>query len=479
MNGPAAQLLALFHGFPGLPPRQSLQRLVYWGVIIIMTVVIGFSAWYVQKLPADLLAEAKHRLGAHPWLQSRVYIDGRNLSLRGEVEPGAGLAEDLASLRDIAGVRQVSNELDVVPRPTPRLVMTWDGEQAGLGGSLSGADLDRVVAGVRAGFPRADIRDRIRIDDRLGHPLWIPRLAAITNGLAQLDRFTLFAWRDRVLVDGVARSMAMIDEIRYRVPAGLDPSVRMTFRLRPAAPDDGASLSLVSGWNGVALRAKAGDRAALESLALGVDRYLVADENAERALVLDEDLESSGWLDPVGDILPLLGRVHDLYLTSGGDGLWLWGRVDDARTLGEILQALEDSGLGTVVQSRLEVNPADSPAEISLFKDRSRAVVSGRLPNPQSLGLLMETLRDGLGVNVVEDFVTLEPNTGFSPWLDRWPVLLPVLPETPFGLSIRGDQALVSGQLPTTEAYRTLMRALESMLPDVTVVDWLTVATDD
>ena len=36
-------LQAAVRGFPDLPPRVAFQRLVYWGVILLMSLVIGFT----------------------------------------------------------------------------------------------------------------------------------------------------------------------------------------------------------------------------------------------------------------------------------------------------------------------------------------------------------------------------------------------------------------------------------------------------
>ena len=410
-----------------------------------------------------------------------VFVDGRELYLRGEVEPGAGQGDDVRRLENLPGVRSVTNQLEVVPRPSPRLVIHWDGEKAGLTGNLTGSDLDRVVIGVREGLPPVGIRDRIRIDDRLGHPLWLGRLEAMLSSLSELRQFTFFAWRDRILVDGVADSTEQIDRVRYRAPAGLDPEVEMTFRLRPAVSEDTAMLSLLSGWNGSAFSMVAARAGTIEAVRRSVKQHLALGDDARMSARLDAHRQPPAWFDTLEEILPALNQVHDLYLTSAGDGFALWGRVDDAGTLGEIQSALVDQDLSDIVISGLEVSPAGRPAEISLFKDRSRAVVSGRLPNPQSLGLLMDTLEDGLDVTAIENFVTLEPNTEFSPWLSRWPVLLPVLPETPFGLTVSGNRALVSGETAVgDESHRTpWSRALESMLPGVELVDWLTIAADD
>lgn len=466
-------------GFPELPPKRALQRMTYWGTVVLATVVVGFTAWYMQRIPAELLDEARGRLSHHPWLQPLVSVDGRDLVLRGVVEPGAGLDGDIARLASIPGVRTVTNRLETVPRPSPRFVLSRRGDRVTLDGGLTGEDLDRAAAGVRAAFPEAGIRDGIRIDDRLGHPLWLERLTPMLRSLSALDPFTLYAWRDRILVDGVGDAAVHLDEVRYRAPAGLDPQVTMSFRLRPATEPDQAALSLVSGWNGTSLTARLGDARVADALERAMQDLEAFGSDTAVSIDLDPELGTPEWFGRLAGVLPMLGAVHDLTMVSGGQRLWLWGRVDHGSVLGEIHAALEAAGLGDAVVSRLAVDPAGVPAEVSLFRDRSRAVLTGRLPSPASKALLLDMLREGLGVTAIEDLITLEPGIAFSPWLERWPVLLPVLPETPFGLTIAGDRALVSGQVPSRTAHDALVRALASMLPGMALVDWLTVSTED
>ncbi len=465
-------------GFPELPPRQAMLRMIYWGTFVLATVLVCLTAWYIQRIPAELLLEARARLSHHPWLQPLVFVDGRSLALRGVVEPGAGLDRDLERLGAIPGVRAVSNQLEIVPRPAPRFILGWRDGKVGLEGGLAGSDLDRAVAGVRQVFPDSAIRDRIRIDDRLGHPLWLDRLAPMLRSLSTLDTFTLYAWRDRILVDGVGAA-ARLEDVRYRTPAGLDPSVTMSFRLRPAPAPGQATLSLVSGWNGTSLGVRLDDGDAARALEHAMEGLEAFGGHAATVVNLDPERRTPPWFGRVAGIIPLLGEVHDLRMVSGGRGLWLWGRVDHGSALGRTLDALDAAGLGDVVVSRLEVVPSGRPAEVSLFRDRRRAVLSGRLPNPASRALLLDTLRKGLKVTAIEDFITLEPGISYSPWLDRWPALLPVLPDSPFGLTISGEHALVSGQVPSRADHEALIRALESMLPGMALVDWLTVAAED
>ena len=466
-------------GYPELPPRQALLRMMYWGTFILASVFVGLASWYIQRIPAELLAEAQERLAHHPWLQPLVFVDGRSLALRGMVEPGAELEGDIRRLEAIPGVRTVSNQLEVVPRPAPRFVLDWRDGKVDLAGGLTGDDLESAVAGVREAFPLTPVRDRVRIDDRLGHPLWLDRLAPMLQSLSALETFTLYAWRDRILVDGVGDTAGRLDDVRYRAPAGLDPSVTMSFRLRPAPAPGQATLSLVSGWNGTSLALRLDDGEAAQALGRAMESLETSGSDAETAVHLDPALRTPAWFGRIAGVIPLLGAVHDLRMVSGGGGLWLWGRVDHADALGRILAALDAAGLGDVVVPRLVVDPAGRPAEVSLFRDRGRAVLNGRLPSPASRALLLDTLREGLRVTALEDFITLEPGIAYSPWLERWPALLPVLPDSPFGLTISGERALVSGEVPSRADHGTLIRALESMLPGMTLVDWLTVTAEE
>ena len=473
----------LLSGFPGLPPRRARQRTVYWGTVLLASVLIGFSAWYIQRIPPALEADARSQLSHRPWLSPLVFMDGRDLVLRGEVESDAGIARDLALLASTPGVRSVSNHLQVAPRPTPEFRLQRDPERISLAGRLSGDDLERIVRAVRDAFPRIGIRDRITIDDRLGSPLWTLQLTTLLQGLEPLESFSLYAWRDRILIEGVAASGEIIDRVRYSAPIGIDRAVHVAFRLRPADGYGESALSLVSGWNGTALSGAVREASTARSMAAALDDWTHAGEPpVVRFDAADNPVSDSmdpEWLSRLPQLLPHLSRVHDLRLVSGGNQLWMWGRVDHPGTLGDIVMAMEATGLNEKINSRLVVDPADRPAEISLFRDNSVAVITGRLPSPRSRAALIETLERGMEVAAIEDFTTIEPGIAFSPWLENWSMLLPALPGTPFGLTIDGQRALVSGIMSDQPARAALGDALESMLPDIVLVDWLTLATDD
>ncbi len=469
----------LLAGFPQMPPIRARQRTVYWGVILISTLVIASTSWYIQRIPAALEAEAKARLDHHPWLQPMVAVDGRDIALRGTVEPGAGLEADLQRLADIPGVRTVRDQLETEPRPAPEFRLEYEDGRVTLDGRLAGDDLGPVTAKAAGAWPDAEVSDRIRIDDRLGRPLWTEDLDALLGALTPLDRFTLYGWRDRLLVDGVAPSAMVLDQVRYHAPVSLDPSIRLSFRLRPATADDSASLSLVAGWNGTALSGSLHDAGTARALAAALEDWAARDEPPAVRLNRANGDADPEWLPSVPGLLGALGRVHDLRLATGGDGLWLWGRVDDAETLGEVYSAIDAAGLGDVLHSRVVVDPADEQPEISFFRDAGGSVVSGRLPSPHSRARLLEALATDGQAERVEDLTTIEPGIAFSPWLERWPTLLPAMPDAPFGLTIAGDRALVSGIMPTETARIGLGRALDAMLPGIELVDWLTVAADD
>jgi hypothetical protein len=255
--------------------------------------------------------------------------------------------------------------------------------------------------------------------------------------------------------------------------------VELNYQVRSRPADDAASLFLISGWNGTALRAKVGSAQQgdklLDGLALLSD--VEVKDNISTNLVVDEELRQTFSTDNVAELLPALIRVHDLRLDSSADKLILWGRVDSSRLLGNIIGEIQRAGLDSMVDNRLIIDSADRLPEVSLFRDSDRLIISGRLPNQRSRVALLDAMREELDIQNIEDFINIEPNIAFSPWLDNWSMLLPVMPPSAFGLTVSGNGVMVTGPVSNNAEKSDVIRALDAMFPDMQSEDWLTVST--
>ncbi len=463
--------------FESLPPKQAMQKAVYWGSVVMTTLLIAFTSFYLQRIPSKISDHIDSVFESRPWARPLAIVDGRNVVMRGTVEPGLGLEREVRIIRNLPGVRQVVNELDEQPLPSAEIHISRSADKIDMRGKLSGNDLDIVVRAVQRAYPEIGLRDRIQIDDRLGRPLWLDGLEQALSTLAKLREYDLHGWRDALLVDGLADSQRLARQVRYGLPASLDPTIRIDYQIRtPVAPGH-PSLSLIAGWNGAAISARVADMQTGNRLESGFGS-LVADsgeQDISKRLKIDGTIKQSKLLSNSANLIPALDQVHDLRLETSADGLVIWGRVDTAQRLGEIVLAIEQAGLSQSTDNQIFVDAADRAPEISLFRDSKQAIITGRLPNHRSRENLLTALQQTLGVDQVEDFINIEPNIAFTPWLEQWSILKQ-MPRTVFGLTVADDGVFVSGQVSSRAEKQSVTEALESVFPDMQFTNWLTVA---
>jgi hypothetical protein len=463
-----------------LPPKRAMQTTVYWGDISLTALLIGFTAFYLDQIPMRIAAGIDQIHKSRPWMKSLLTVNGRDVTLLGNVQPKLVQQSDIANIGLVPGVRRVSNNLEEQSSPSVEIRIHRSGGRVDLQGKLSGTVFDRVISAVSSAYPDDGISDRIMIDDRLGRPLWLDGLEQGLGSLQPLTEFNLYGWTDALLIDGAASSALLAKKVQYALPAGLHPGIHIDYQVREPEPENFSALSLVSGWNGSALFGIVPDDTIERALSRGFSE-LVTETRSEHftsGVSVNPALEPSIALARMASLIPALHQVHDLRLETSGTGFMLSGRVDSSRQLGMLSIAIEESGMGTILDNRIFIDPANRQPEISIFRDRHRAVITGRLPSHRARVDLLAAMQAALGVEQIDEFINIEPNIAYSGWLNRWPVLLPVMPESVFGLTVSADGVMVSGQISSARQEHDIERALGSIFPGLRQVNWLTVAPD-
>lgn len=477
-----------------LPPRLAMQRLVYWGVIVMATLVILFSAVYGYLIPARIEANLDQIFSQRAWARTLATVDGRRVVMRGEIEPGYDLENELRQIRLIPSVTRVDDELERLPKPPATVQVSNAGDDALLlRGIMRGEDADLVVQALSRAFPDEQVRDRVRIDDRVGRPVWLDGLQTALASLNVLDSFSLYGWQDAMLVEGVATDDAIRSKVRYALPASLADELNLDFQIRLAEPVDAPRLSLVVGWNGAALSGEVGSQKQADLLASAL-RKVASDRSRELSgieshgdqpddsedtltigLVTNPKTNASALPFAVAGLLPSLSKVHDLRIATSGEGLAIWGRLDTGEALGEVSRFLDTLPDNLSLDNYLTVDAADRKPELSLFRDPRRLIISGRVPAQGIKNDLLASLRQSTELMQIEEFITVEPNVAFSPWIERWLTLMPALPKSAFGLTVAADSVLVSGQVGDEAEKQFVNDALSTMFPGMAYVDWLTI----
>jgi hypothetical protein len=446
---------------------------IYWSVMSLSVLIVGFTIYHIQVIPGTIAGEVNHVLEKRPWIRDFIVIDGRQVYLRGEIEPDSGLETEIAAIAKIPGVQRVINVLDEVPRPSAHFKLQVENDRVLVSGQLNGDFLEPVISSLEATFPDQQLQDRIKIDDRLGRPLWVNGFDQSLDQMASLENFEFNGWRDQVEITGVADSDLLRRQVGYGIPASLNQQVKVINRLRIHIPPELPSITLVSDWRGTFVTGIVPSMDTRERL-LDIVSQAFGDESVAAEIEVDEGLGDSSDLNSLLGLLPSLGQVRDLRLESTAHGFIVWGRVDEPLTLGRFLQARNALGLEQVIQSEITVAEADNSASLTLFTDQKRAILNGTLPTIKSRQELIGDIKKHLGVYSIVDFVSIEPNTAHSAWLTKWPALLESLPRSVIGITIDEDALLVTGVADSKKEFSRIDQQLGTLFPDTERLNWIT-----
>ena len=472
-------------GLDALPPKRAMQRGVFWGVLILALLQIILTSYYLQHIQSDLHGRIIAVLPDDAVVGNFVELNGRAVTLRGTVEPGQVAAENIQRITQVKGISKLVNVLIEEPKPAPEFHLSLRSEQLNLEGKLSGTDLESVAVAVGRAFPYHAIRDRIQIDDRLGQPRWIDHLDSGLATLSILDNYEFYGWHDAVMISGVARSQKALDRFHYTLPLHLRDGVQVDQQLRVQNDPKIENISLVSGWNGTALSAvvstvETAELVEAQQRHFGHQLDLASDQGEQNTarVVVNEQMTVDHHLPALLTLFPAFAKVQDLRLVKNGEGYKLWGRVDTSIQLGGLVTAIEQAGLTLIIDNQVYIDPGTNIAEISIFREAKKVIVSGRLPSEISRIKLIEAIKNSLGAHQVESFINIEPNIYQSSWLEDWDKLFSILPKTIFGLTVSEGGVLISGDVADEASRQFIGQALTTVFGDMVTINWLTVALD-
>ncbi len=456
-----------------------MQRAVFWGVIVVSITIVVLATRAQNAVVEKTRWETDQVLADFPWARDTLSLNGREITLKGEIEPGRNTGALVSALDALPSVRTVSSEIEIVPTPTASFSLAKTAEKISLSGTLNGDDLDRIVKSVQRAFPLSALRDRIRVDDRVGSPFWMGTTQSVLETLQPLDSFDFYGWRDTILINGIAATDRQRSLVQHSLAAKAGNNIAINYRVSVAPAPESARLSLVAGWNGAALSGRIPDQKTGRLLISGlVDLANVADDSVSSNLEFDTSLSSPRQIRKAAALLPRLHKVHDLRIETSGTRLALWGRVDDGLQLGSVLKAVSETGLDEMVENNIYIDSASRAPELSLFRDSSRAIVSGRMPGLKTRSLMLDSLENTLGIDDLESFISVEPDVTFSPWLEQWPTVARVIPTSAFGLTIADNAVIVSGDAGNKGTHRAIIHTLEGIFAGMRIIDWMTISDE-
>lgn len=454
---------------------EQLHQVIYWGTLSLSALILGLCIYHVQRIPDLIRADIQYSMQNRPWVDDLIVVDGRDVYLRGEVEPGSELGLEIDIIAGIDGVRSVTNRVSEEPKPSIHMELTRNAGELTLSGKMSGDILEMIIPKLETSFVDAALKDRVKIDDRMGWPLWMDGIEQSLEVIEELAQFELHGWRDQLLITGIAPNQMVQREIGFSVPASLVSSVRVTNQLRLPVAQNFPDIQIQSNWQGTAIKGRFPSEAIRDKfIDAASEHFSVTDIDLE--VTVDNQLFGENQLNKIIGVLPSLGDVRDLNLQSSGKGFVVWGRVDSAESLGAFLHARNQAGLEQVLDNQIYISRGHTPSRVALFSDGTRAVVEGVLP---SIGLqqsLFKTLHEVLDVKEILDMTSVEPNVTTDPWMKSWQQILQALPNSVVGVSINQKTILITGNAADNAQLAAIDSALDSYLPGLKHLNWATAA---
>ena len=455
------------------PAAERYRSGLFWGAITLSTLIIGFGTFQIQSIPSKIEHKAVNQLQHRPWTRSYVVVDGRDIILRGTIEPDSAIENEIRTLASIDGVRAVHNLLQETPLPTARFNVKKSEDKLIVGGQLNGDSLEMLIDMVSTTFPQKSFSDKIQIDDRIGRPLWIEGFSQSLVKLDRLSDFEVTGWRDQLEITGSAETDLSRRQIGYAVAASLLSTININNRVRQKVADGFPELSLVSDWRGSALGGVVPSEEIKQQLISSVEQAFGENE-IYVDLTVNEMLLVESPLKKLVALLPGLGEVRDLRLQSDNKGFVVWGRLDTPQQLGEFLHLRNQLGLQQDVRSEITIDEGEKSAFLTMFSDQSRIILNGVLPTMKIKQKLIRDIKQNLGVYEVTDFITLEPNVSRGDWVDKWAKLLSEMPRSALGISINDDNVLLTGNVADNKQLEDIEKLLDLLFPAKKHMNWLT-----
>ncbi len=454
-------------------PQQQYRTALFWGMIGLASLILGFTSYHIQVIPGEISANIDGVLTKRPWVRELVVVDGRQIYLRGQIEPDSAIEHEIGLISGIPGVLGVANVLEESPKPSAHLKLKMSQGKLEASGQLNGENLETIIGHVESSFPDQPLKDLVIIDDSLGHPLWTEGFDLSLEKLNQLDEFELNGWRDQIEITGTAESRLQRQQIGYSIPASLIGRVKVVNHIRQRVDKNFPAINLVSDWRGSYITGRV-PTAELRERLLRAAKDAFGIDSIESDIKVDGSLNAEEQLTRLISLLPELSQVRDLTLQSSDKTFLIWGRVDDPEKLGRFLYARNNLGLEQVVRSEIVIANADKSASLTLFSDQRQVILNGILPTLKTRQQLIEDIKMHLGVHNIMDLTSIEPNIAHSNWLTQWPQLLAIVPKTALGITIDDHALLITGNVDTQDQLEKIDNRLSQLFPDNNRLNWIT-----
>ncbi len=452
-------------------PQLLIRQSIYWGVILLSSSGIGLTIHQAQSVPATIQAAIDQLLQQRPEYLGLMVVDGRDVFAHGKIEADDEIDLVLEQIRSMPLVRSVTNLLEIEPKPAPHLLLSGSSDSLQVSGELPGASLEQVISAIENSFPDSRILDQVRIDDRLGTPLWLDGLAQGLPNLNQLNDFELHAWRKHLQLAGTADDAVLARRVGYSLPAGMRSQISMDNRVALRRTSNQAQIELIADWSGTHLDGSLANTDDIKRLTDAAQQAF-GEHSIEINLTQANGIQAA-WLADLIELMPRLGAIRSLRLQNDDKHLSMWGSVDNPNQLGALIHHRQQLQHPEHFIINIDVAPALQPAVLTLFADQTHVYLGGTLPTLAAKNQIESSIGSLMARDHIISEIKVQPGIASSDWMQVWQRLVLALPEHSVGMSVNDRQLLITGLTQQQQQIEQIDDSITQLLPDIQLINWV------
>lgn len=380
-----------------------------WGPLLLGLLLLAVVGWlavrhYTPTIQEDLLERSRASLdNAGVAGTTNVSIDGRNITISGNVNSDADSQRAEEAVAATFGVRSVTNELSIggtadattlAERQTSSLSFSSSDNGITLSGEVSDQRFaDTLNAAVSEQFDGVQIDNQITVNDNATNPGWTAAVAQLLPELNRVENAAIDISGDTVTLSGKTDDAQLAAGIGESADGLLGAQLNVVNNIeapQPAAPSLPAFASVTETDTQVTLN---GFMSA-EGAAVIADAYQASGKEVINNISTNDLAETPAWVESFNSALSAMQGAQDGKLTIARSGnVKLQGTVESEeqkQTIGDNVASLFDADTG-VSNDLVVVTPPVVPTMTpfaSISHSEESITVSGLLPENAAQSLL-------------------------------------------------------------------------------------------
>ena len=444
--------------------RRALATAV--GALITGLGVGTFAA--ALLVSAALEDKVQNALRTAGYTTTEVTVDGRDVTVSGEVEAAADGVAVLRIASEVDGVRTVNDRLQLAQPRAAALALTYIADRITLTGSLPPELVDQLVSDARRAFGEKKIEDRIAASTLIQSPDWFDGVRSLFTSLASVELPGLRIDEERFVISGVVTSESQREALLARA-GDVVGAYTVDDRLEVVPTLVPTELRIEVQSDVIVIQGHVPDESVLQEIVPALQNTY-PDKSISNEVQSRIDVSYPKWIAALTRSVPELVVVDGLVIDANNDNIKISGLVPDENTQRRLRGAVSDILAETEVKlkNRLQVAQPKRTARVHFEALGERVTVTGELSTAEEAESLLDVLQKHFQGAEIDNQLRISDEVAVLPRLAQFEQLLTRLSYID-ALEIEhfADQIIIGGVVNTERERGRVEDDVSRLFPSV------------